>query len=47
MIENSRLIYKNIIDQFNPQKIFVAFSGGDDSLTALHVALELGIKLFW
>lgn len=44
MIENSRLIYKNIIDQFNPQKIFVAFSGGDDSLTALHVALELGIK---
>lgn len=45
LIKDSREIVDKAILDFKPQAIVMMFSGGDDSLTAYHVAKELGIKL--
>lgn len=44
MIEKSEAILKKAFTEHKPEKVFLAFSGGDDSLCAIHVAKELGIK---
>lgn len=45
IIGNSKEIVDKAISDFKPKAIVMMFSGGDDSLTAYHVAKELGIKL--
>ena len=45
LIEESKEIIEKSIADFKPNKIVMMFSGGDDSLTAYHVAKELGIKI--
>jgi 3'-phosphoadenosine 5'-phosphosulfate sulfotransferase (PAPS reductase)/FAD synthetase len=40
----SKEIYQKALLDYKPNAIVLMFSGGDDSLTAYHVARELGIK---
>ena len=44
LLETSREIYNRAVTEYKPYAICLMFSGGDDSLTTLHVALQLGIK---
>lgn len=45
ILENSKEIIEKAITDFKPKAVVLMFSGGDDSLTAYHVAKELGVKL--
>ena len=45
LILDSKQILEKAIADFKPNAIVMMFSGGDDSLTAYHVAKELGIKI--
>src|SRR6185312_4358121 len=44
MLEQSKEIIEKAITDFKPAAIVMMLSGGDDSMTAYHVAKELGIK---
>lgn len=44
LLESSKEIAEKAIKDFKPKAIVLMFSGGDDSLTAYHVAKELGVK---
>lgn len=44
ILENSKEIIEKAITDFKPKAVVLMFSGGDDSLTAYHVAKELGVK---
>lgn len=44
MLEQSKEIIEKAIADFKPAAIVMMLSGGDDSMTAYHVAKELGIK---
>lgn len=45
MLDTSKEIYELAIEKFQPQINILMFSGGNDSLTALHVAQALEIKI--
>lgn len=45
LIESSREIVNRAIAEYKPYAIGLMLSGGDDSMTALHVSHELGVKL--
>jgi 3'-phosphoadenosine 5'-phosphosulfate sulfotransferase (PAPS reductase)/FAD synthetase len=44
LLEDSKQIVSHAISFYQPKAIVMMFSGGDDSLTAYHVAKELGIN---
>jgi 3'-phosphoadenosine 5'-phosphosulfate sulfotransferase (PAPS reductase)/FAD synthetase len=44
LLIGSKEIYDKAVADFKPKAIVLMFSGGDDSLTAYHVAKELGVK---
>jgi 3'-phosphoadenosine 5'-phosphosulfate sulfotransferase (PAPS reductase)/FAD synthetase len=44
LIESSTQILNFAIKEYNPKAIVMMFSGGDDSLTAYHVAKQLNLK---
>lgn len=44
-LEQSLEIYKKAVEIYQPSAIAIMFSGGDDSLTAYHVAKRLSISL--
>lgn len=44
LLRHSKEIMDIAISQYQPKAIVMMFSGGDDSLTAYHVARELGYK---
>lgn len=44
LLESSREIFNKAVSDYKPYAICLMFSGGDDSLTTLNVALQLGIK---
>jgi tRNA(Ile)-lysidine synthase TilS/MesJ len=43
--EESREIVQKAIDEHDPYAIVLMLSGGDDSITALQVAIMLGVKI--
>ena len=45
ILNESRNIFNQSFEMFNPSLVLLAISGGDDSLTALSVARYLGIKI--
>lgn len=45
MILESKEIYQRALVDFKPKAVVLMLSGGDDSLTAYHVAKELGIHI--
>jgi 3'-phosphoadenosine 5'-phosphosulfate sulfotransferase (PAPS reductase)/FAD synthetase len=45
MLNHSQEIYELAVERFNPKINILMFSGGNDSLTALHVAKTLNIKI--
>lgn len=45
LLIESKEIYDRAIAEFKPMATVLMLSGGDDSLTTLHVAKELGIKI--
>lgn len=45
LIEGSREIIQQAVTDHKPYAVVLLLSGGTDSTTALHVALELGIKI--
>jgi 3'-phosphoadenosine 5'-phosphosulfate sulfotransferase (PAPS reductase)/FAD synthetase len=44
-VEKSRLILNRAIEEFKPDFVISMVSGGNDSATAHHVAMECGIKI--
>lgn len=44
-LRESKEIYQQAVSEIKPDATCVMFSGGDDSLTTLHVALALNIKV--
>lgn len=44
-LQHSKEIFDKAVSKYNPYAVGLMFSGGDDSLAALHVCHELGIKL--
>jgi 3'-phosphoadenosine 5'-phosphosulfate sulfotransferase (PAPS reductase)/FAD synthetase len=44
-IESSREIVARAISEYKPYAIVLMLSGGDDSMTALHVAKEIGVNI--
>jgi 3'-phosphoadenosine 5'-phosphosulfate sulfotransferase (PAPS reductase)/FAD synthetase len=45
LLLGSKEIFERAELEYKPQGVVMMFSGGDDSLTAYHVAKELGIKI--
>lgn len=45
LLEDSKEIFAKGFKDFKPDAVVLMLSGGDDSLTCLHVAIELGIKI--
>jgi len=44
LIESSRSIMEQAVEKYKPYATVVMLSGGDDSVTAYHVARELGVE---
>lgn len=44
ILESSKEIIEKAVTGFKPKAVVLMFSGGDDSLTAYHVAKELGVR---
>src|SRR5690349_2960636 len=45
LMDSSREIVARAIAEYKPYAVCKMFSGGDDSMTALHVAKEIGLKV--
>src|SRR3569832_2185002 len=45
LLDTSKEIIDRAIVEYNPYAIVLMLSGGDDSMTALHVAKQLGVKV--